>query len=131
MIRQIYPIVTTIKLSACRDFYVRLLGGEVVFAGRWYLQVRLGQAEIGFVHPEAPTEIPLYRQAIVSKGLSLALEVEDADAEHRRLRALGVETLGRPKHSDWGEFHFRLLDPAGCVINVLERRQPDADLIEI
>lgn len=131
VIRQIYPIVTTKALADCREFYVRLLGGTVVFEAKWYLQLRLNHSEIGFVHPDAPRELPLYRQAIVSKGLSLALEVDNASAELERLRGLGVETLGKPQFSDWGDFHFRLLDPAGTVINVLQRRDEHADVVEL
>ncbi|HEX4873174.1 MAG TPA: VOC family protein [Nevskiaceae bacterium] len=131
--RHVYPIVTTPALAECRAFYERALEARVLFESRWYLHLctasAQGRFEIGFLHPEPPQRLPLFRHATLSRGLCLALEVDDVLATHRQMVARGVEIFSRLQVWENGERSFSLIDPAGVVLNVVEHHR-DASVSE-
>jgi catechol 2,3-dioxygenase-like lactoylglutathione lyase family enzyme len=47
-----------------------------------------------------------------SGGMQVEVQVEDVDAEHARLRRLGVEVTD-PRDQPWGERNFSFADPDG------------------
>ena len=122
--KHLYPIVATPALKECREFYVSLLKARVLFQKEWYLHLSIYGWEIGFLHPMHPTRLPMFRHATLSRGLCLALEVEDVAALHQEFLSKGIETLGVLKQFPGGEQGFSVLDPAGIVLNVVERH-PD------
>ena len=124
--KHLYPIVTTPALQACRAFYVDLLGAKVLFEKKRYLHLSVDGWEIGFLHPIQPTKLPIFRHATPSRGLGLVLEVDDVAATYREFVDKGIEILGGLETFEGGERSFAVLDPAGIVLNVLERRD-DAD----
>lgn len=121
-----YPVVTTSEVVACRRFYVDTFDAEVVFDGHWYLQLRIDNALIGFVHPSPPVRLPVFQQLRPTRGLNLVVEVNDVDVEYARLKALNVELLGRPERYADGQPAFQVIDPAGVVLNLVqaETRRP-------
>jgi len=48
----------------------------------------------------------------------LVVEVDDARAEHERLRGLGVEFLADPYEPPWGGCRFFCLDPDGYLVEI-------------
>ncbi|TXH04762.1 MAG: hypothetical protein E6R07_06610 [Nevskiaceae bacterium] len=119
--RHLYPIVATPALAECRAFYVKLLNARVLFQKEWYLHLSIEGWEIGFLHPMQPTRLPMFRHATLSRGLCLALEVKDVQSTYDEFLAKGVEILGRLETFDTGEKGFSVLDPAGIVLNIVER----------
>ena len=122
--KHLYPIVATPALRECKEFYVRLLNAHVLFQKDWYLHLSIDGWEIGFLHPMQPTRLPMFRHATLSRGLCLALEVMDVALTYHEFRDKGVETLGTLETFPSGELGFSVIDPAGIVLNIVERR-PD------
>lgn len=118
--RHLYPIVTTPDLARCRTFYVDALGAQVLFEQDWYLHLSVDGWEIGFLHPSHPRRLPVFAHTSLTRGLCLALEVEDVRALHDSLVAKGVDILGRIGEHPGGELSFSVMDPAGIVLNVVQ-----------
>ncbi len=117
-----YPIVTTIVPMECRDFYQRAFNAHVLFQTDWYVHLKLGNGEIGFLKPNPPQRLPVFRHARPSSGLTLAFEVPDVRAVYKQITDLGIEAFGKPEESAGGELAFSLMDPAGVILNFVEQR---------
>lgn len=122
--KHLYPIVATPALTECRDFYVLLLNAHVLFQKEWYLHLSIEGWEIGFLHPMQRTRLPMFRHATLSRGLCLALEVHDVLITYQEFVDKGIEILGVLETFPNGEQGFSVMDPAGIVLNIIERR-PD------
>lgn len=61
-----------------------------------------------------------------ASGLTIALEVDDARAEEKRLRAAGVPITAPLKDEPWGERLFQVKDPNGVTVQLLEWLKPTA-----
>lgn len=108
------PIVTTSRLAATRAFYVDLLGFEPTFENEHYLGVRAngpGSPELGFMHPDA-----MAPDVFDGRGMSIVLNVPDADREYGRLFAKGAPVKAPPQDMPWGSRCFSLLDPNGVAL---------------
>jgi catechol 2,3-dioxygenase-like lactoylglutathione lyase family enzyme len=93
-LQSFYPIVVTEQLTACRDFYRRWFGLEVVFEASWFVLLRAGEsgpANLAFMHPGHPSAPPI------------ALSLRD---------------------EPFGQRRFGLFDPAGVWIDVVEQIEP-------
>lgn len=126
-----YPIVTTLVPKECRDFYKKALDARIVFETDWYVHLAIGDREIGFLLPNPPQRLPLFRHARPSSGLTLAFEVPDVSAVFRQLARWGIETLGKPEQSDHGEMAFSVMDPAGVILNFVEIQQDNSEIVEL
>jgi len=126
--KHIYPIVTTPDLQQCRDFYVEALGARVLFEQGWYVHLSVGGWEIGFLHPSHPTRLPVFQHLSLTRGLCLAVEVEDVRALRAELIGKGIELLGELGELAGGELTFSVMDPAGIVLNIVERRPEAIDI---
>jgi predicted enzyme related to lactoylglutathione lyase len=52
-----------------------------------------------------------------SDNTLLCFNVDDVDAEYRRVISLGAETLNEPTTHQWGARSFQFRDPDGNIIN--------------
>ncbi|HEX4895129.1 MAG TPA: VOC family protein [Solimonas sp.] len=123
-----HPIVTTPALAECCEFYQRAFKARVLFRADWYVQIAIGDWEIGFLRPNHPTRLPVFQHTTLTRGLCLALEVADVEASYAELQARGVPPLGALREFPNGERSFSVIDPAGIVINVVERHTGSADI---
>src|SRR3712207_5128568 len=73
-----YPIIVTAAHKACREFWVRHLGLEVVFENEWVAYLAGGGATIAFMSPAHPSSPPGAEP--YEAGISFELEVEDSAA---------------------------------------------------
>ncbi|MFQ5556365.1 MAG: VOC family protein [Acidimicrobiales bacterium] len=55
------------------------------------------------------------------RGARLAWEVDDADAEHERLRDAGVEVVQAPTVQPWGHKSFVVRGPDGWLITLYQQ----------
>lgn len=124
----VHPIVTTPALTECAEFYQRAFRARILFRADWYVQIAIGDWEIGFLRPNTPTRLPVFQHTTLTRGLCLAMEVEDVQATYETLMSRGVPPLGALREFPNGERAFSVIDPAGVVINVVERRSGSADL---
>ena len=126
-----YPIVTTLVPGECRDFYKKALDARVLFETEWYVHLAIGEREIGFLMPNPPRRLPVFRHARPSSGLTLAFEVPDVSAVYRQFQRWQIETLGKPEESETGEMSFSVLDPAGVILNFVEIRKDSSEIVEL
>lgn len=73
------------------------------------------------MQPELATQAPIFRPAFAGRGVWITLEVADADAEYRRLRALDAPIELELRDEPWGDRHFVVRDPNGIGVDVVQR----------
>ncbi len=117
---QMYTGFVTPKLQESKAFYSQYFGFEAVYEGDWFILLKKGSSELGFLKPEMPGQHRLFQPAF-TEGAWLSLEVEDVDAEYARLNKAGAPVLMEPKTEDWGDRHFVLEDPNGMAVDVYMR----------
>lgn len=111
--------IVTEKLQESRDFYVRLFDCEAVFESDWFVLLRIGGAELGFLSPDLESQAPIFRPAFQGKGAWVTVEVDDVDAEYRRILSLGVPIELALRDEPWGDRHFVVVDPNGIGVDVV------------
>ena len=127
----LYPIVTTPAIAQCRDFYTRAFDARVLFENEWYVHLKVHDWEVGFLRPNPPKRLPVFQHASITRGLCIAIEVEDVNAAYDQLRKRGLEPLTKPEQFPSGEVAFSVVDPAGVVLNLVEHRADTSDLIKL
>lgn len=112
-------------VAGVRDFHVEHFGWHVTSDAGFF--VSLG-------HDDQASELCVmeHDHALVPEGhraraggLILGFMVGDATAEAARLEAEGVALLTPVVDEPYGQRHFFLADPAGALIDVIERIAPD------
>ncbi|CAL9292718.1 MULTISPECIES: VOC family protein [unclassified Streptomyces] len=117
-----YPVLASRDVAAARDFYTRHLGFEVTFEADWYVSLRRPDApqyELALLDHAHPT-VPEGHRTALQGGLLLNFEVDDVDAEHRRLVAgAGLPEVLPPRTEEFGQRHFIVAAPDGVLIDVI------------
>ncbi|RSN26125.1 glyoxalase/bleomycin resistance/extradiol dioxygenase family protein [Amycolatopsis sp. WAC 01416] len=124
-----YPVLMTEKIAETRDFYCGYFGFELTFEADWYVSLKRCEWELAILAPGHDT-IPAGAGKPV-QGLLLNFEVEDVDAEHRRL----VVDAGLPealslRSEEFGQRHFIVADPNGVLIDVIQEIPPTGEFAE-
>jgi uncharacterized glyoxalase superfamily protein PhnB len=121
-----YPVICTTEVAATRDFYVDLFGFERTFEADWYVSLRRpGEPayELAILDASHATLPERYRRTVA--GLLLNFEVDDVDAQYRRLVTDGGLMPVLPLRSeDFGQRHFIVADPAGSLVDVITEIPP-------
>ncbi|MFE1904013.1 VOC family protein [Streptomyces gardneri] len=117
-----YPVLATRDVAASRDFYTRHLGFDVTFEADWYVSLRRPDAphyELALLDHAHPT-VPEGHRVALGGGLLLNFEVDDVDAEHRRLvTEAGLREVLPLRTEDFGQRHFIVAAPDGVLIDVI------------
>lgn len=122
-----YPVIRTDKVAETSEFYVTHFGFSVTFATDWYVSLRRDDHELAFVDASHPT-IPVAARNRPVAGLILNFEVDDVDAEYRRLVTdAGLEPALELRSEDFGQRHFIVTDPAGVLVDVITEIPPSAE----
>ncbi len=121
--------VTTERLEETRDFYVRLLGFQIVFEQSWFAHLRSpgGECEIGVLRPDRPEVPAAFGACFGGAGAWISFNVPDVEALLERCRALGITPEFGLREQAWGERHFGVRDPAGVLVNFAQRIPPSGD----
>jgi catechol 2,3-dioxygenase-like lactoylglutathione lyase family enzyme len=116
----------TPKLQETKKFYTTILNMEVVFENEFYLLLKTvgGTDQISFLLPNHESQQPLFKPAFAGKGAYLTIEVEDVNAEYRRIKALGVPIQIELRDEPWGDRHFAIVDPNGIGVDVVKYTEP-------
>ncbi|TDC75286.1 VOC family protein [Actinomadura sp. 7K507] len=116
-----YPVICTPRPAESHRFYTELLGFETTFEADWYVSLRrpgtspYELALLDYTHPTLPEA---YRKPV--QGLLLNFEVEDVDAEWKRLVLQeGLRPELELRSEDFGQRHFIVADPNGVLIDVI------------
>lgn len=126
-LQDFYPIIVTAQLAACRDFYRRWFGLEVVFEASWFVLLAAadGKASLAFMHPDHPSAPP-GPETFSGKGMCLEFQVADAGTEYERFAREGAPLALSLRDEPFGQRRFGLFDPAGAWIDVVEQIEPVA-----
>jgi catechol 2,3-dioxygenase-like lactoylglutathione lyase family enzyme len=112
-IRRAVPNIRSERPAKTRDFFVELLGFEVVMDMGWVMSVvspANASAQVTIVGNDDPA----------APGISV--EVDDVDAVHARALEQGFEIAYALRNENWGVRRFMLREPSGTVVNVLSHR---------
>ena len=120
-----FPVLTTAKLTECRNFYMQYFGFTVVFEADWYIHLASETGiQLGFLQPNHPTQPDFLQAAYGGSGLIYSFEVNDVDQEYAKLKNSEVPILLQVRTEEWGQRHFMIKDPSGMVIDVVQHAEP-------
>lgn len=118
-----YPVILTEQVAASAAFYKTHFGFETVYEADWYVSLRMSQGgashELAILDAAHHTIPEAYRRPV--QGLILNFEVDDVDAEYRRLivgEKLPLKLELRDE--EFGQRHFITCDPNGVLIDVIK-----------
>jgi catechol 2,3-dioxygenase-like lactoylglutathione lyase family enzyme len=123
-----YSVIGTNKVQETRDFYTTYFPFTVSFEADWYVSLITSQnppfqlALLDYQHPSVPAD---FRKP--AQGIILNFEVEDVDAEYKRLKKAGLPIHLELKSEDWGQRHFITSDPNGLLIDVIKLIPPSGE----
>ncbi|MFO7281352.1 MAG: VOC family protein [Thermoanaerobacterales bacterium] len=116
----VFPALCADDVAATRDFYVDLLGFDVIFDSGWYVQLAAPDdptRQVGIVERTHETVPEGHRRP--PAGVLVSVEVDDVDAVHRRALEAGHPILRSLRDEDFGQRHFITRDPAGTMVDVI------------
>jgi catechol 2,3-dioxygenase-like lactoylglutathione lyase family enzyme len=114
-VRRVVPDLTTRHREATRDFYVDLIGLEVVMDLGWV---------VTYASPSNPTAQLIVMQNPTSDiQPNMSIEVADVDDVHAQALRRGDDIVYPLTDEPWGVRRFFVRDPNGVVVNVLEHRE--------
>jgi catechol 2,3-dioxygenase-like lactoylglutathione lyase family enzyme len=119
--------IITDKLEETRAFYTEVLNFGVTFENDFYLLMHTPghQAEISFLQPGHPSQMPLFQAAFSGKGVYLTIEVEEVDTIYQQMLEKGIEIAIELRDEPWGDRHFAIVDPNGVGIDIVRYRAPE------
>lgn len=125
-LKKLWTGFITDKVRESRDFYTSVLECAVIYEGDngWFVLLKLGDSELGFMKPDLEFQAPVFRGGYGGRGAWITIDVDDAEAEYERIRALGVPIEVGLRDEAWGDRHFAVLDPNGIGVDIVERRGP-------
>jgi len=97
-----------------RAFYEAVFGGK---AEGDEVHTTLGVGGLHFTFMAEKTEAFYYEYTGGVSNTILSFNVDDVDAEYRRLLSLGAEMLTQPTTHPWGARSFQCKDPDGNILN--------------
>lgn len=108
------PLVTTSRLKEVKEFYTRSFGFQTSFDVPEYLSLvsEDGSIELSFMPPCEGAPAPN------GSGLTLCLQVENADQELDRIRPMGLRVTRPLQDNEWGDRSFVVEDPAGISLYI-------------
>jgi lactoylglutathione lyase len=113
-------------LDAFADFYTRVLGFTVAHDKRRdsppspYITVRRDAVRIAGAPADAPVDKEMRS---IPTGVEIVLEVDDLDAERRRVVDAGWPLSDDAQLRPWGLTDFRVHDPDGYYVRITNRYQ--------
>jgi catechol 2,3-dioxygenase-like lactoylglutathione lyase family enzyme len=130
-VNALFPDLASSRLPESRDFYVALLGMEVLYDSDWYVLLRDRQRprlQLAFVAHDHESVPAGFREP--ARGVLVTAQVDDVDALYARALELGVEIALSLRDEDFGQRHFMAVDPNGLLVDVYEPRPASAAFAE-
>lgn len=118
--------IITHKLPESKSFYQNVLRFGITFENEFYLLMHTpgGESQLAFLVPDHPTQRPIFQPVFGGKGVFITIEVEDVDAEYKRIKALNVPIEIELRDEPWGDRHFAVVDPNGVGIDIVTYKGP-------
>lgn len=129
-ISQFYPLIQTNDVKATATFYMKNFGFKAMFESDWYFHLQSEtDVAVNIAVLKADHETIPDGAKGVTKNLILSLEVEDVDAEDKRLRSAGVELVQPLRDEPQGQRHVIYRDPNGIMVDVITPIEPSAEFL--
>ncbi len=126
-VTSIYPVLQSRDAAATAAWWREHLGFETVFEAGWYVSLRRGPWELAVLDADHPT-IPASHRGPVAKGVLVNIEVDDVDAEWRRLVIEGgLEPALAIRSEAFGQRHFIVAAPDGVLVDVIQEIPPSEE----
>ncbi len=109
-IKRVVPNIHADRPLETREFFVDLLGFEVVMDLGWVVTV---------VDPADPTAQVTIIGNDDPAAPGISVEVDDVDAAHAAAVARDCEIVYPLRNEAWGVRRFMLKEPSGSIVNVL------------
>lgn len=127
-IKRFDATISTNKLRESKEFYMKHFGFRLVYESDWYVELLAAGSEpfgVSFTLPQ--------REAgeFFNHGLILSFEVDDVDAEYRRLKASGLDIIQELVDKPWGERSFLVDDPNGVHLYIYKTIPPTPEYKQI
>src|SRR4030095_7940986 len=124
-IRRVVPDIASERFDESRQFYVDVLGFEVVMdlgSG-----VTLSSPASPSAHNTPHHVSPVRREGPPRPMPRVTIEVADVDAVFDEAVRRGARVVFPPRDESWGVRRFFVFDPNNVVINVMSHRPAQAD----
>jgi catechol 2,3-dioxygenase-like lactoylglutathione lyase family enzyme len=112
--------IVTDRLAECRDFYSKHFGFTVASDQGWYIHLKAphGEVALGLVAPYREDVPASFHAPFPGQGAYISLKVDDVNAALAEMQSAGLSIETPLQDAPWGERHFVIRDPAGCLVNV-------------
>ena len=119
--------IITEKLQESKAFYTEVLNFGVSFENEFYLLLHTPNhsAEVSFLQPNHPSQVPIFQSAYNGKGIYFTLEVENVDEVYKQLKEKEFEIEIEIRDEAWGDRHFAIKDPNGIGIDIVTYTKPE------
>jgi len=123
---KVFSGIITDKLKESKEFYSKVLNFKVTFENDFFLLMENtnGEGRFSFLLPNHPSQQPIFQPAFSGKGAYITIEVEDADAEYKRIKGLDIPIEIELRDEVWGDRHFAIVDPNGVGIDIVKYTAP-------
>ena len=123
-----YPVLQSADVAAAAAFFRTHFAFETTFEADWYVSLRRGDRELAILDAGHSTVPSGYRQP--AGGVLINFEVDDVDAEYRRLVIDGgLEPVLELTSEDFGQRHFLVAGPDGVLVDVITPIAPSAEFL--
>ncbi len=120
-----YPVILVEDVELTTKFYKDNFRFTGLFETDWYAHLQSGEDEsvnlaiVRYDHETIPEQA-----RILSRGLILNFEVEDADKEYQAARNARLPILRELRDEAFGQRHFITQDPNGILIDIIKPIAP-------
>lgn len=132
LLHRLYPVIECDDVAEAADFWVDHFGFERTFADESYVSLRRTgppDVELAFLRYDHPTIPEGHREP--ARGVLLNLEVEDVDAQWRRIVVDGgIAPLLSLRSEEFGQRHFIVGAPGGVMVDVITEIPPEGDFVD-
>jgi len=123
-IKRVDSTISTNKLQESKEFYMKYFDFQLVYESDWYIELLSRDLPhgISFTLPQREEG-----EFFNGKGLILSFEVDDVDAEYRRLKEEGLHIYQELQDKPWGERSFVINDPNGVHLYIYKSITPEPE----
>ena len=109
------------------DFYTSVLGFELAYSNDRYFSIKRDSVVIGIGYAHKLREEHFFRPEVNTQrkglGVEIVLEVDDIEAEYKRVQVSGYTISEELQKREWGLTDFRLVDPDGYYLRITSHKQ--------
>lgn len=121
-IKRVDVTISTNKMQESKEFYQKYFNFKLFYESPWYIELvspQMPTTGISFTLPQREAG-----EFFSGKGIIISYEVDDVDAEYRRLKDAGLDIRQEVQDKPWGERSFVVDDPNGVHLYIYQTIEP-------